>query len=87
MLSAMEENDTITVSRFSYLLPKEQLQDMELVPTHNVATYHPNKERSLVVYNTPEASPVLPADEPMVSFRMSSNLIHGIKSKYSQSKL
>ncbi|KAG6499833.1 uncharacterized protein LOC121996536 [Zingiber officinale] len=81
MLSVMEENDTITVSRLPYLLPKEQLQDMEVVPTHNVATYHPNEERSLVIYNTPEALPVVPADEPMVSFRMSSNLIHGIKNK------
>lgn len=88
MLPMIEENEATAMTRFKQQLPIEQIStttygmpDIRPVTVHSIAACLPN-EKGAFVYDSAEATPFLSPVGPNVSFRVSSDLIRGIKSMY-----
>ncbi|XP_064986772.1 uncharacterized protein LOC135625642 [Musa acuminata AAA Group] len=85
MFPMIEENEATTMTRFKQQLPIEQIStttygmpDIRPVTVHSIAACPPN-EKGAFVYDSAEATPFLSPVGPNVSFRVSSDLIRGIK--------
>ncbi|RRT49146.1 hypothetical protein BHE74_00047398 [Ensete ventricosum] len=86
ILPMIEENEATAMPRFKHQLSIEQISastygmpDIRPVTVHNIAACPPN-EKGAFVYDSAEATPFLSPVGPNVSFRVSSDLIRGIKS-------